>query len=356
MESLLTNFHAITTASSNGGGGAGKRGRAPKLTDIQQQLVAPGDHTAKQVRHFGYLALSFVASNLASPAFNRAVVKMEVDAEEAAADADAEMDEDGSVTAATTASSRALADAVALAQKSILGVMESSLTSILFVTSLRSGLEQADASQRFWKVIERKLYEINDRTNGLLKVEKFAEVVRSLLSRADEVTLQQKAVLLLTDRIKGDVGPSPDTIALYLGLASELVELCSDGVSRDTELAQSAMFALTVLVVRFGRDFSTYVPPSLYFVAILSRSGGARPFDVEAAPRYVVSISGPLSSPFSGALLSFLSGMQPHTLLLSRTLIFSDGRMGTPSSPSWCLEYWTSRPTALRSSCRMRRC
>lgn len=242
MEALLVNFHTLSKETAT----KGKRS-SKALSSLQRQFVAPGEHTPKQVRHFGYLALSFVASNLAAPTFNHAVVGMEVEAEEA----ETAMTEDGEPGPNNEAT-----EAVVLAQKSILGIMESSLSSVLFVSSFRASLDQGDGSQRFWKVIERKLYDINDRTNGLLKVEKFAEVVRSLLNKTEDATLQQKAVLLLTDRIKGDDSPTNRSIELYLGLAAELVGLCRGGASGDTELAQSALFALTVLVVRFGSDFS----------------------------------------------------------------------------------------------------
>ena len=54
----------------------------------------------------------------------------------------------------------------------------------------------------------------------------------------------------------------------YIGLAPELVSLARAGTSEDTELAQSALFALTMLIVRFGANPDGCVDASCFSVSL----------------------------------------------------------------------------------------
>ena len=169
-------------------------------------------------------------------------------------------------------------------------------------------------------------------------MEKFVEVVGALLAKPDAL-LRKKATMLLTDRIKGSDVLGPDTISLYVtlwrvlisctpaifvdiacvairrlaplvshthththtpndvthspfprrytGLAPKLVSLARAGTSEDTELAQSALFAITMLVVRFGANpdgWAKSPPPEITdLTATILESDASEPAVVSSA-------------------------------------------------------------------------
>lgn len=150
-------------------------------------IFKASEHSPRQCRNFVYLVLSFASKALSAKPFLDKVVTVE---------------REGTPSVQGVVQEEALA-VISLALGCVLRIQSISSSGR---KGIRPGAE-SDANERslrrYWAVSLARMYDIIDKSNSLLSVPAFVNVVSSLLQRTDSV-LKKKAVLLLVDRISND--------------------------------------------------------------------------------------------------------------------------------------------------------
>ncbi|XP_069625106.1 HEAT repeat-containing protein 1 [Ranitomeya imitator] len=207
--------------------------RRPKVLKEDTELFDVATHSAKQIRHFTFLSVSFMANLLASHAFVGKVVEC---------DAAEELQE----------------------------LEQRILEEVLCYIKLVAGSVEANADKptaRFWRALLNKSYELLDKVNALLPTETFIPVIRGLMSN-HLPSVRRKAMDLLNNKLQHRTAWDEQQIELLLGLVKDLHSVTQrKGNVEGEEQAinrQTALYSLTLLCRLFGSDRQQVFVPVLH--------------------------------------------------------------------------------------------
>lgn len=246
-------------------------------------------HTPKELRHFKYRIVCHLSSNLSTDSFIKARRMFERDASD-----------DGAMTQL---------------RELHFNTLELALS---YVLRQRNIEESSMGSAKFHAQLTEHAYNIVDHLNALLSIGDFVEVVIRLLGHQD-ILIREKVVVLLTERVSQTDQSSAEERLLFLKTIDSLVKVAKTHVSgkasqdknRQT-LCQAAVYALTVLVVHFGRQNTELFAPVLdTAVSILKSKRLAGQFEVLASASACV---GALSMAFNKTVLPMLPQIVPCLL------------------------------------------
>nr|XP_033791447.1 HEAT repeat-containing protein 1 [Geotrypetes seraphini] len=219
------------------------RVRKAKEKEPDKHLFNVASHSEKQLRHFKFLAISFLAQLLASCNFVGRVVEYEK-AEE-------------------------LQDIEQRLLEEVLCYLKT------VADSVPENTEKPTA--KFWRALLNKSYELLDKVNALLPTERFIPVIRGLM--ASQLPLvRRKAMELLNNKLQQHIKWQEDQIQLLLGLTGDLLSIV--GRKADTEEEeqvinrQTALFSLKLLCRCFGASEQEVFVPVLSAAVELIRADG----------------------------------------------------------------------------------
>ncbi|XP_036210447.1 HEAT repeat-containing protein 1 isoform X1 [Myotis myotis] len=184
------------------------------------QVFSVDAHTAKQLRHFKFLSVSFMAQLLASSHFIRKVV------------------ESGGPQALKGLEQRLL--------ETVLG----------YINAVAQSVEKnADKlTGKFWRALLSKAYDMLDKVNALLPTETFIPVIRGLLGNPLP-SVRRKAMDLLNNKLQQKASWKKKTVHHFLKLVPVLlavVQRRKKGAEEQAVNRQTALYTLKLLCKNFG--------------------------------------------------------------------------------------------------------
>ncbi|XP_067844821.1 HEAT repeat-containing protein 1 isoform X2 [Heptranchias perlo] len=188
-------------------------------------------HTAKQLRHFKFLSVSFMAQLLASNSFVGKV-------------ADCDKSEEETL------------------QKLEQSLLEEILCYINVVAhSVEENAEKPTA--KFWRALLNRSYDVLDKVNALLPTETFIPVIRGLMSN-HLPSVRRKAMDLLNNKLQQHRTVWQEhQVKLLLSLIEELLTIvcCKEKEVEQAVNRQTALFSLKLLCRCFGANHQdSFVP------------------------------------------------------------------------------------------------
>ncbi|XP_034413870.1 HEAT repeat-containing protein 1 isoform X3 [Cyclopterus lumpus] len=220
--------------------------------EVEELIFSLEAHSSKELRHFQFLSVSFMAQLLGSAGFIGKVA-------------------DG-------------ADAVdeSLQQR----LLEEILRYIHAVA--RRAEDNADKpTAKFWRVLLNKAYEVLDKVNSLLPTDTFITVMRGLMGN-ELASVRRKAMELLNNKLQHRTQWEDRQVTVLLQLTGDLLSIVgkSSGevMEREAEHAinrQTALYSLKLLCRSFGSAHQEA------FVPVLQRA-----VDIAAAPEEEKNVTG----------------------------------------------------------------
>ncbi|XP_059533364.1 HEAT repeat-containing protein 1 isoform X1 [Myotis daubentonii] len=186
------------------------------------QVFSVDAHTAKQLRHFKFLSVSFMAQLLASSHFIRKVV------------------ESGGPQALKGLEQRLL--------EAVLG----------YINAVAQSVEKnADKlTGKFWRALLSKAYDMLDKVNALLPTETFIPVIRGLLGNPLP-SVRRKAMDLLNNKLQQKASWKKKTVHHFLKLVPVLLAIVQrrkKGAEEQAVNRQTALYTLKLLCKNFGAE------------------------------------------------------------------------------------------------------
>ncbi|XP_029695501.1 HEAT repeat-containing protein 1 [Takifugu rubripes] len=219
--------------------GTGRRGAQKKKEEKMEELIFSVEaHSSKELRHFKFISVSFMAQLLGSASFIGKV-----------AGGDDVIDE----------------SLQQLQQK----LLEDLLRYIHSVA--RSVEENADKpTAKFWRVLLNKAYDVLDKVNSLLPTDTFIVVMRGLMGN-ELPSVRRKAMELLNNKLLHRTQWDQDQVAALMQLTSDLLGVvgkCPGKVSEAEEAEQAinrqtALYSLKLLCRSFGSAHQEALLPVL---------------------------------------------------------------------------------------------
>ncbi|XP_019382662.1 PREDICTED: HEAT repeat-containing protein 1 isoform X1 [Gavialis gangeticus] len=199
------------------------RTRKTKVQDQEGQLFNVEFHSDKQLRHFKFLSVSFMAQLLASERFVKKIVECH------------EVEE---------------------LQELEQSLLEEVLCYINFVA--RSVEENADKpTAKFWRVLLNKSYDVLDKVNALMPTETFIPVIRGLMTN-QLPSVRRKAMDLLNNKLQQRTRWQKSQIQQLLELVPELMAIVQHKITEEEEEQainrQTALFSIKLLCKCFGTE------------------------------------------------------------------------------------------------------
>uniref|UniRef100_A0A3P8SR54 HEAT repeat-containing protein 1 n=1 Tax=Amphiprion percula TaxID=161767 RepID=A0A3P8SR54_AMPPE len=197
-----------------------KEGEEEKLEDLIFSLEA---HSGKELRHFKFLNVSFMAQLLGSTSFIRKVA-------EGGDDVDATLQP--------------------LQQKLLEEILH-------YIHSVARCVEENSdkPTAKFWRVLLNKTYDVLDKVNALLPTDTFITVTRGLMGN-ELPSVRRKAMELLNNKLQQRTQWEEPQVSALLQLTSDLLSIVGSGhVTEGAELAinrQTALYSLKLLCRCFG--------------------------------------------------------------------------------------------------------
>ncbi|XP_028625749.1 HEAT repeat-containing protein 1 [Grammomys surdaster] len=193
-------------------------------SDVQQDMLPVfkvDTHTNKQLRHFKYLSVSFMAQLLASNPFLKKVV------------------ESGG-------------------PKSLQGLEQSLLETVLsYINTVAQSMEKnADKlTGKFWRALLSKAYDMLDKVNALLPTETFISVIRGLVGNPLP-SVRRKALDLLNNKLQHNTFWKKKTVHRFLKLVPVLLAIVQhkkkEAEDEQAINRQTALYTLKLLCKNFG--------------------------------------------------------------------------------------------------------
>lgn len=223
--------------------GAKKKEEEEKV-EVEELIFSVDTHSSKELRHFKFLSVSFMAQLLGSASFIRKV-------------SDGSDDKDASLQP--------------LQQR----LLEEILRYIHSVA--RCVEENVDKpTAKFWRVLLNKAYDVLDKVNALLPTDTFITVMRGLMGN-ELASVRRKAMDLLNNKLQHRTQWDAQQVTVLLQLISDLLNIVGKGhgkVADEAEQAinrQTALFSLKLLCRSFGSDHQeAFVPVLLRMVEIIT--------------------------------------------------------------------------------------
>uniref|UniRef100_A0A8C3FEI2 HEAT repeat-containing protein 1 n=1 Tax=Chrysemys picta bellii TaxID=8478 RepID=A0A8C3FEI2_CHRPI len=197
--------------------------RKTKTQDEEVQLFNVESHSGKQLRHFKFLSVSFMAQLLASQSFVKKIVEC---------DGAEELQE--------------------LEQR----LLEEVLRYINVVA--HSVEENADKpTAKFWRALLNKSYDMLDKVNALLPTQTFIPVISGLMTN-QLPSVRRKAMDLLNNKLQQRTRWQKAQVRQLLELIPELIAIVQRKINEEEEEQainrQTALFSLKLLCKCFGTD------------------------------------------------------------------------------------------------------
>uniref|UniRef100_A0A1A8FHP8 Family with sequence similarity 193, member B n=1 Tax=Nothobranchius korthausae TaxID=1143690 RepID=A0A1A8FHP8_9TELE len=214
---------------------------------VEELIFSVDAHSSKELRHFKFLCLSFMAQLLGSSSFVQKV----------AAEGDT-------------------------VDSSLQQLQQRLLEEILrYIHSVARCVEEnADKpTAKFWRVLLNKAYDVLDKVNALLPTDTFITVMRGLMGN-QLASVRRKAMELLNNKLLHRTQWDEQQVAVLLQLTSDLLIIVSKSQSKVSEEAeqainrQTALYSLKLLCRSFGSSHQQeFVPVLQQAVDIVTTTG-----------------------------------------------------------------------------------
>ncbi|GLD57809.1 HEAT repeat-containing protein 1 [Lates japonicus] len=230
---------------------AGRRGARKKEEEeeekVEELIFSVEAHSSKELRHFKFLSVSFMAQLLGSASFIGKV-----------------------------------ADGGDVLDESLQQLQQRLLEEILrYIHSVARCVEEnADKpTAKFWRVLLNKTYDVLDKVNALLPTDTFITVMRGLMKN-QLASVRRKAMELLNNKLQHRTQWDDQQVTVLLQLTGDLLSIVGKGRSKvmeeeeEVEQAinrQTALYSLKLLCRSFGSDHQEeFVPVLLRAVEIVT--------------------------------------------------------------------------------------
>ncbi|XP_040922730.1 HEAT repeat-containing protein 1 isoform X2 [Toxotes jaculatrix] len=228
----------------------GRRGAKKKKEEeeekVEELIFSVEAHSSKELRHFKFLSVSFMAQLLGSASFIGKV-------------ADGGGDDD----------------------EQLQQLQQRLLEEILrYIHSVARSVDQnADKpTAKFWRVLLNKAYDVLDKVNALLPADTFITVMRGLM-RNQLPSVRRKAMELLNNKLQHRTQWEEQQVTVLLQLTADLLTIVGKGQRKGTQEEeaeqainrQTALYSLKLLCRSFGSDHQeAFVPVLLQAVEIVA--------------------------------------------------------------------------------------
>ncbi|XP_037133916.1 HEAT repeat-containing protein 1 isoform X2 [Syngnathus acus] len=230
--------------------GDGKKKKKGEEEKVEELIFSVEAHSGKELRHFKFLSVSFMAQLLGSTAFIGKV-----------ADTQDVVDENGAK----------------FLQELQQQLLEDNLRYIQCVT--RCVEENADRPMaKFWRVLLNKSYDVLDKLNALLPTDTFITVMRGLMANRLP-SVRRKAMELLNNKLQHKTQWAEQQVGVLLQLIGDLLDIVgtphgSAAEKAASELAvnrQTALYSLKLLCRLLGATHQeAFVPVLLRMVDLVA--------------------------------------------------------------------------------------
>ncbi|XP_055746724.1 HEAT repeat-containing protein 1 isoform X1 [Salvelinus fontinalis] len=213
------------------------RGRGAGKETAEELIFSMEAHSSKELRHFKFLSVSFMAQLLAA----------------------------GSFVGMIAACGDIVEDSLQKLQQSLL---EEILCYIHTVA--RCVEENTDKpTGKFWRALLNKAYDVLDKVNALLPTDTFITVMRGLMGN-QLPSVRRKAMELLNNKLQQKTQWQEEQVTVLLDLTGDLLAIVGRGHGKvkvmEEELAinrQTALYSLKLLCRSFGSDHKEAFVPVL---------------------------------------------------------------------------------------------
>uniref|UniRef100_A0A7N6BI18 HEAT repeat-containing protein 1 n=1 Tax=Anabas testudineus TaxID=64144 RepID=A0A7N6BI18_ANATE len=210
---------------------------------LEELIFSVEAHSSKELRHFKFLSVSFMAQLLGSASFIGKV------------------------------------DGGDICDESLQQLQQRLLEEILrYIHSVARCVEEnADKpTAKFWRVLLNKAYDVLDKVNALLPTDTFIVVMRGLMGN-QLASVRRKAMELLNNKLQHRTQWDEQQVTVLLQLTGDLLSIVAKGHGKVTEEAeqainrQTALYSLKLLCRSFGSDHQeAFVPVLLQAVQIVT--------------------------------------------------------------------------------------
>ncbi|XP_037610453.1 HEAT repeat-containing protein 1 isoform X2 [Sebastes umbrosus] len=227
--------------------GAKKKKEEEEEEKVEELIFSLEAHSSKELRHFKFLSVSFMAQLLGSASFIGKV-----------------------------------ADGGEAVDESLQQLQQRLLEEILrYIHSVARCVEDnADKpTAKFWRVLLNKAYDVLDKVNSLLPTDTFITVMRGLMGN-QLASVRRKAMELLNNKLQQRTQWEEQQVTVLLQLTGDLLSIVGKShckaleAEQEAEQAinrQTALYSLKLLCRSFGSDHQeTFVPVLLQAVDIVT--------------------------------------------------------------------------------------
>ncbi|XP_054899068.1 HEAT repeat-containing protein 1 isoform X2 [Poeciliopsis prolifica] len=193
-------------------------------------------HSAKELRHFKFLCVSFMAQLLGSSSFIQKVLEEGDDSN----------------------------DSLQQLQQTLLEKILRYIHSV--ARCVEDNADQPTA--KFWRVLLNKAYEVLDKVNALLPTDTFITVMKGLMGN-ELPSVRRKAMELLNNKLHHRTQWDEQQVASLLQLTSDLLSIVGKSPGKSSEEAeqainrQTALYSLKLLCRTFGSAHENVFVPVL---------------------------------------------------------------------------------------------
>ncbi|XP_056222571.1 HEAT repeat-containing protein 1 [Seriola aureovittata] len=230
---------------------AGRRGAKKKKEEEEQEekveelIFSVEAHSSKELRHFKFLSVSFMAQLLGSASFVQKVA------------------DGGDV----------VDDSLQQLQQRLLEEILRYIHSVARCAELNADKPTA----KFWRVLLNKAYDVLDKVNALLPTDTFITVMRGLMGN-QLASVRRKAMELLNNKLQHRTQWEEQQVTVLLQLIGDLLSIVGKGHSKameeEAEQAinrQTALYSLKLLCRSFGSAHQeAFVPVLLQTVQMVT--------------------------------------------------------------------------------------
>ncbi|XP_034426314.1 HEAT repeat-containing protein 1 isoform X1 [Hippoglossus hippoglossus] len=203
---------------------------------VEELIFSVDTHSSKELRHFKFLCVSFMAQLLGSSSFVGKVA------------------EGGDV----------VGESLQQLQQRLLE------ENLRFIHSVARCVEEnADKpTAKFWRVLLNKTYDVLDKVNALLPTDTFIAVMRGLMGN-QLVSVRRKAMELLNNKLQHRTRWDVQQVDMFLQLIGDLLSIVGKSHSKVEEEAehginrQTALYSLKLLCRTFGSNHQEAFVPVL---------------------------------------------------------------------------------------------
>ncbi|XP_062234895.1 HEAT repeat-containing protein 1 isoform X2 [Platichthys flesus] len=203
---------------------------------LEELIFSVDAHSSKELRHFKFLCVSFMAQLLGSSSFVGKVA------------------EGGDV----------VDESLQQLQQRLLE------ENLRFIHSVARCVEEnaAKPTAKFWRVLLNKSYDVLDKVNALLPTDTFIAVMRGLMGN-QLVSVRRKAMELLNNKLQHRTRWDVQQVNMFLQLIGDLLSIVGKSHSQVTEEAehginrQTALYSLKLLCRTFGSGHQEAFVPVL---------------------------------------------------------------------------------------------